>query len=426
MGELRHVAAHVVAVGIESLALADGVEDPVVRRGVGAAAGRPLPAVGVARQIPVAQPAHEVCRPPLPRQVQVLDEEARDNHAHAIVHPSFSEQLAHAGVDEGIARAALGPRLEERVGLRTRIPREVVVEARVHGGARALGALMHHVGVELPPRDLLAEGLLARGVAEVGENRARVDLTPLQVMAHGRRAIERREIAGVVVGREARGPEGRPALECRGLARRGQREGQVGSLGESVAVHRHGVRRLGIRRGRAPAVAHPRAVEGRVDAVRRAVVLRHSTGRDGVWRARLHELDAVLGEGGAHARIPLYAVGPVVGGDVHLARVGCASDRDDAIDGITVLQEELAVEVGVERAQRVDEVGAAHIAGGLPHGGVDDEERHHLAVDGGGRSECGVVTQAQVAAEPGDGGHPRRLEAGRPGGTRGRRAGEWG
>ena len=59
-----------------------------------------------------------------------------------------------------------------------------------------------------------------------------------------------------------------------------------------------------------------------------------------------------------------------------------------------MLQEQLVAEVGVECAQGVDEVGAAHVACGLPHGGVDDEERHDLPVDGGRSAERGVVPQA--------------------------------
>ena len=102
----------------------------------------------------------------------------------------------------------------------------------------------------------------------------------------------------------------------------------------------------------------------------------------------------MFGESGAHALIALHAVGAVVRSDVHLARTRCLSDGDDMLDGVAVLQEELPVEVGVERAQRVDEVGAAHVACGVPHGGVDDEERHDLPVEGGRGAERGVVPQA--------------------------------
>ena len=79
---------------------------------------------------------------------------------------------------------------------------------------------------------------------------------------------------------------------------------------------------------------------------------------------------------------------------MHLARARCSSDGDDVLDGVAVLQEQLLPKVGVECAQGVDEVGAAHVAGGLPHGGVDHEERHDLPVEGGRGAERGVVSQA--------------------------------
>ena len=99
----------------------------------------------------------------------------------------------------------------------------------------------------------------------------------------------------------------------------------------------------------------------------------------------------MLGKGRTHARIALDAVGAVVRGDVHLRRPARLSHLDDALDGIAVLQEELAAEIDIQRAQRVDEIRTAHVAGGLPHGGIDDEERHDLAVDCGGGTEHGVV-----------------------------------
>src|SRR5687767_3016916 len=49
--QLRHPPPHVGAVGVELLALRDRVEDSVVRRGVRARAGDPLPAVVVAGQV---------------------------------------------------------------------------------------------------------------------------------------------------------------------------------------------------------------------------------------------------------------------------------------------------------------------------------------------------------------------------------------
>ena len=90
VAQLGHERAHVVAVRVELLALRDRVEDAEEGRGVGARAGDPLPAVLVGRQVAVDEVPHEVPGAPRPVQVQVLDEEARDDHAHPVVHPGLS------------------------------------------------------------------------------------------------------------------------------------------------------------------------------------------------------------------------------------------------------------------------------------------------------------------------------------------------
>ena len=131
VGEFGDVAPDVVAVRIEPQALGHGVEHAIERRCVGAAAGGPLPAVRIARDIAVAQPVHELGGTQLPPQMKVLDEEARDDHSHPVVHPPFSAQLAHAGIDERVAGAALSPGGERLVGVRTGVPAHAGIEARV-------------------------------------------------------------------------------------------------------------------------------------------------------------------------------------------------------------------------------------------------------------------------------------------------------
>ena len=112
--ELGHPPPHVVAVGVEAQPLGDRVEDPEVRRGVGAGAGHPLPAVVVRGDVAVDEVLEEVPRPDRPPHVQVLGEEARRDHPHPVVHPALGEQLAHPGVDDRVAGAARPPRLDAR------------------------------------------------------------------------------------------------------------------------------------------------------------------------------------------------------------------------------------------------------------------------------------------------------------------------
>ena len=115
--ELGHPAPYVVAVRVELLALCRRVEHPEVRRGVGAAARRPLPAVLVVGHVAVDQLLEKPPRAPLPRQVQILDQKRRDDHPHPVVHEPGRGELAHAGVDDREARPAGLPRLEPSLRL---------------------------------------------------------------------------------------------------------------------------------------------------------------------------------------------------------------------------------------------------------------------------------------------------------------------
>jgi hypothetical protein len=94
--------------------------------------------------------------------MEILDQETRHHHAYAVVHPALGEELPHPCIDKRVAGATGSPGLEERIGLLAGVPREVIVESHVHRRACTLGSLVHDVGVELAPRDLLAECLLTR------------------------------------------------------------------------------------------------------------------------------------------------------------------------------------------------------------------------------------------------------------------------
>ena len=131
----------------------DRVEDAEVRRRVGAAARRPLPAVLVGGEVAVDQPLHEVAGAVLPLDVQVLDQEARHDHPHPVVHPPGRAELAHA------RRRRSGSRCGPPATPSSCVARLVVrhpLELRAQVVARGLGLVEQHVGVELPPGELLA------------------------------------------------------------------------------------------------------------------------------------------------------------------------------------------------------------------------------------------------------------------------------
>ena len=106
-------------------------------------------------------------QPPLPRQQQVLDEEARDKDARPVVQPTRRPELPHRGVDDGVTRAALPPRLEAhrvvhpRHGAHVLEERALVREGEVEGevaGVLAVAELLQKV------RDRGAAGVLRQDV----------------------------------------------------------------------------------------------------------------------------------------------------------------------------------------------------------------------------------------------------------------------
>ena len=156
--QLGHPAPDVGAVGVEALALGHGVEDPEERRRVGAGAGHPLPAVLVGREVAVDQ---------------VLDEEAAHRGASRGGGPSPGSWPRPCG--PGCAsspRRGAGASRRRRAGSRSDLAhqaanRVVGVGARRRPACRAMrssrlvravaGAVVEHVGVELPPAQLGAE-----------------------------------------------------------------------------------------------------------------------------------------------------------------------------------------------------------------------------------------------------------------------------
>ena len=159
---------------------------------------------------------HEFSRAPLPRLVEVFDEKTRHHHANAVVHPPFGPKLAHTGVDERESCSPVRPGVE---GLLVVYPPHRRVVARVQRCTNRVGPLMQDVGVELTPTDLATKAVI--GVCQLGEDRARMDLPVLEVVAHGAGAVEIGPIAALVVGGQVRGVKVRPSFPCRFLARFG-------------------------------------------------------------------------------------------------------------------------------------------------------------------------------------------------------------
>ena len=313
--------------------------------GVGAGAGHPLPAVLVAGQVAVAQPVHEVPGALLPRDVQVLDQEARDDHPCPVVHPALGEQLAHAGVDHRETGAPLLPGhepLARRVDLH---PGEVVAQRL----PRALGVVPQDVGVEVAPAQLRAVpvGGLALVPREVGQQRARVDLAVLEVRRHRRRPL------APPAGRGPRGSppaapprtpasaRGPPARRPPAAPRRPSRPGRA-RRASAPSRCRRPRRRRGRRspgRPREP-VRQPGPVERAEHLERRAGPAAQGARADRVGGAGGHQLPAVGGQRGRDRGVAPAAVDARVRGDVHLGGPHLRGQRRDDLRGVPVPDDE--------------------------------------------------------------------------------------
>ena len=130
--QLRQVAAHVGALGVEALGLAQGVED-AVGTGVVAGPSHPLPVAGVVGDLAVGEQVPEVpggtwpanrCRGPWSG--------TRPRSSGAVVHEALRGQLPHRRIDDRVAGA--GP------PARPPAPAASATSGRGAGGSRAAAA----------------------------------------------------------------------------------------------------------------------------------------------------------------------------------------------------------------------------------------------------------------------------------------------
>ena len=156
-----------------------------------------------ALDLSVDEMLHEIAGTSPPRQVQVFDEERRDDHTDSVVHPLLRVQLPHTGIDDRKAGLALTPGLEQLVGVLARVQFDLVELLDVVL-ARTVGALKQDVGVEVSPADLppIRSGTLVAELAQVGQHGSRMNGAVLQMHRHPARRIEVGAVAFVVVLRD--------------------------------------------------------------------------------------------------------------------------------------------------------------------------------------------------------------------------------
>lgn len=82
--------------------------------GVDACAGAEAPSAVVGCEVAVNEVFHEKALAQAPVEEEVFGQEGGDGHAGAVVHGACVPELAHGGIDEGVACFAFAPGLEVR------------------------------------------------------------------------------------------------------------------------------------------------------------------------------------------------------------------------------------------------------------------------------------------------------------------------
>jgi hypothetical protein len=311
------------------------------------------------------------------------------------VHPALSVQLAHRGVDHGVAGAALLPGGERLVVV---LPLERVHPLLV-GAVGVARVVEEHVGIEVAPGQLADEGLRV-GLA--------LELT-------------RADAAEVQVGRELRGAAGQQVVPLlvvvETVAHEGVHAGAGGLLSgraDRVLERALGVRELAdadVRRKAdrtwravdlAPRQLAPGAPEGREDRVR----LRLADVGDEVAGVPAR-LDARLAERRLDPAVARHGERRHVGGEVDAGGVRFARELRQLALGRADANHEVGAP-GAQRlaqlAQRLEQEPTARLGreAAVQQPLVEHEDRHDalgLAHRGG---QGGVVVDAQIPAHPHD------------------------
>ena len=430
--QLRDPAPDVLPAGVEALALRGRVEDAEVRLGVGARGRRPLPAAVVAGRVAVHEPAHEPALAGAPVDVQILGEKARDDHAHAVVHPAGRRQLPHPGIDDRIPGHAGLPRLE---AVRIVVPFQRVAclaERTVeHPGMRIEDGVVELAPHQLvdPRPDPLLRRRLGRGQREPRAHAfAHRDRAEAQVRREPGGAGDRGPVTVEVVAMRGaveegvqplpgrRRPPGRDAGRIRPQpppARLPERVGR--SLGDPP--RKRGSRSRARRIGLEP--PPPRAPEVRVDGVDPAM--------DGADLAALEDdpvlvradFDPVAFQGIAYRTVPVLRVRAVVAVPGHEGRLARACEGRKAAMRCAAQDDEPGPR-GFQRGGEIVEAGVQEpeawmgVAMRLEQGVVHHEHRRQRIGPPAGVGERDVVRDAEIASEPVDGSHYaalRRLPA---------------
>lgn len=320
--QLGHVAADVLAAGIEAPSLARRAEHPV-RVAPRAAPRHPLPVQVVERDVRVHEMGEKVARSVLPALLEVPRQERGRDHPGTVREEALCQQLAHGGVHDRHPREAAAPRVEA-----ARIA-SILPAAVDEVGPRRVRTRREELKVEVAPAQLTQERRRSGQVGERGLHTQRGEAAEVQVCREpGARRIGQVVPMLAVAGERSLTPGGKARLGGP-LPTGGEAREPGGRSGGGAGRGRAGGR-AGGKEG-AAGDGQPPPVERSEDAV--VVTARRrdgAGGHDGEAGGSVHRGGPA--GGGLEAAEPALGVRRHVVAEMDRSRSGLCDESQDLVD----------------------------------------------------------------------------------------------
>ena len=225
--------------------------------------------------------------------MQIFHQKTGHDHAHAVVHPTCGQHLAHAGIHNRITRLPGAPCRKTLLG--------AIVGVNGHrchfrlqilpGGA---WLMMQHIGIKLAPTKFAAIHIVISVGAQLGEQLARMQHTESQIRRQLAAAIPIGVVALLFITAQCVTGKMLPTIPRGRFASHRQFGCEFGVGRNAVALDVRRPTQVHRRwrwQWRWPTMSHPAARKRREHGIRFAVVFAHGAWVDGIRRADSNEFD---------------------------------------------------------------------------------------------------------------------------------------
>ena len=267
---------------------------------------------------------HKPLRTPLPRQMKIFHQEARNDHPNPVVHPPCRSELAHSCVNDGEPCHALCPQFETSscggVGIDGN-----AVEFRVEVCPRGVWATEKNIGVEVAPREFAFKcRVMFVGRVKFLQQSSWVNHPKSKCGRHTTRPFDGRQISDIAVVVQTIASECLPSMghSLRGKVGQFVVDEIVNMLIEQMSgvVDRNPVRvrgRITEHRVRSIESESPSLPERSEDRIWRTVIFQHPSRRNEIRGACSDETTANLTQGSCNLGIAAVPVWAVIARHVH-------------------------------------------------------------------------------------------------------------